>query len=43
MLPLWLTFEQALELGGNVRKGERDETVVYASRITRTASAIRVA
>ena len=34
--PLWLTFKQALELGGNVRKGERGELVVYADRITRT-------
>jgi antirestriction protein ArdC len=34
--PLWLTFKQALELGGNVRKGEHGELVVYANRITRT-------
>jgi antirestriction protein ArdC len=34
--PLWLTFKQALELGGNVRKGETGEFVVYADRITRT-------
>jgi antirestriction protein ArdC len=34
--PIWLTFKQALELGGNVRKGERGELVVYANRITRT-------
>jgi antirestriction protein ArdC len=34
--PLWLTFKQALELGGNVRKGERGELVVYANRLTRT-------
>ena len=34
--PLWLTFRQALELGGNVRKGEHGELVVYANRITRT-------
>jgi hypothetical protein len=34
--PLWLTFKQALELGGNVRKGERGALVVYADRITRT-------
>ncbi|QFT34120.1 DNA primase TraC [Labrenzia sp. THAF82] len=26
----WLTFRQALSLGGNVRKGERGTTVVYA-------------
>jgi antirestriction protein ArdC len=34
--PLWLTFKQALELGGNVRKGETGELIVYADRITRT-------
>jgi hypothetical protein len=34
--PLWLTFKQALELGGNVKKGEHGELVVYANRITRT-------
>jgi antirestriction protein ArdC len=34
--PLWLTFKQALELGGHVRKGESGELVVFASAITRT-------
>ncbi len=34
--PLWLTFKQAQELGGHVKKGERGELVVYADRITRT-------
>ena len=34
--PIWLTFKQALELGGAVRKGERGELVVYANSITRT-------
>ncbi len=34
--PLWLTFKQALEMGGAVRKGETGELVVYANRITRT-------
>ena len=34
--PLWLTFKQAQELGGHVRKGEAGELVVYADRITRT-------
>ena len=34
--PLWLTFKQAIELGGHVRKGETGELVVYADRITRT-------
>ena len=28
----WLTFRQALGLGGNVRKGERGTTVVFADR-----------
>lgn len=28
----WVTFRQALGLGGSVRKGERGTTVVYASR-----------
>jgi antirestriction protein ArdC len=28
----WLTFKQALALGGHVRKGERGTTVVYADR-----------
>ena len=28
----WLTFRQALSLGGAVRKGERGTTVVYADR-----------
>jgi antirestriction protein ArdC len=34
--PLWLTFKQARELGGNVRAGEHGEMVVYADRIQRT-------
>ena len=28
----WLTFRQALSLGGNVRKGERGTTIVYTDR-----------
>ncbi len=28
----WLTFRQALSIGGNVRKGERGTTVVFADR-----------
>lgn len=28
----WLTFRQAIEAGGSVRKGERGTTVVYADR-----------
>jgi antirestriction protein ArdC len=30
----WLTFRQALALGGHVRKGERGTTVVFAHRFT---------
>jgi len=30
----WLTFRQALEAGGSVRKGERGTGVVYADRFT---------
>jgi len=29
--PKWLTFKQALEAGGNVRKGEKGNMVVYVS------------
>ncbi|OXC78638.1 ArdC family protein [Caballeronia sordidicola] len=32
----WMTFKQALELGGNVRKGERGSLVVYANKIHKT-------
>jgi hypothetical protein len=31
----WMTFKQALELGANVRKGEKGSLVVYANSITR--------
>lgn len=34
--PTWMTFRQALALGGHVRKGETGSTVVYANRVTRT-------
>ncbi len=33
--PIWLTYKQALEVGGNVRKGEKGALVVYADRFTR--------
>lgn len=39
----WLTFRQALEAGGNVRKGERGTTVVYADRFTPEAEKERAA
>lgn len=34
--PMWMTFRQAQELGGTVRKGEQGATVVFASRFTKT-------
>ncbi|MFN7028590.1 MAG: ArdC family protein [Sphingopyxis sp.] len=39
----WLTFRQALDAGGNVRKGERGTTVVYADRFVPKGEADRVA
>ncbi|WP_454659137.1 ArdC family protein [Bosea beijingensis] len=32
----WMTFKQAVESGGHVRKGESGSTVIYASRFTKT-------
>jgi antirestriction protein ArdC len=37
----WLTFRQAVEAGGGVRKGERGTTVVYADRFTPEAEKAR--
>ncbi|MEZ0018211.1 ArdC family protein [Sinorhizobium fredii] len=34
--PIWMTFRQALELGGHVRKGEKGSPVVYANSIVKT-------
>ncbi|MCW8060490.1 ArdC family protein [Agrobacterium tumefaciens] len=34
--PYWMTFKQALELGGHVRKGESGTTVVYAGSFSKT-------
>jgi antirestriction protein ArdC len=34
--PLWMTYKQAQELGGHVKKGERGSLVVYANKLTRT-------
>ncbi|MCB1385163.1 MAG: DUF1738 domain-containing protein [Hyphomicrobiales bacterium] len=34
--PIWMTFKQALELGGCVRKGEKASPVVYANTIVKT-------
>ncbi|AMK19606.1 antirestriction protein ArdC [Sphingobium sp. MI1205] len=39
----WLTFRQAQEAGGCVRKGERGQTVVYADRFTPEAEKERAA
>lgn len=33
--PYWLTFQQAKELGGSVRKGEKGSPVVYVSTFTK--------
>lgn len=34
--PIWMTFRQALELGGHVRKGEKGSPVVYANSVTKS-------
>lgn len=34
--PIWMTFKQAQEFGGHVRKGEKGSLVVYANTITKT-------
>jgi antirestriction protein ArdC len=34
--PIWMTFKQAIELGGCVRKGEKGSPVVYANTMSRT-------
>jgi antirestriction protein ArdC len=34
--PVWMTFKQALDLGGCVRKGEKGSLTVYADKITRS-------
>ena len=34
--PYWLTFRQALELKGHVRKGETGSVVVYSKQLTKT-------
>ena len=39
----WLTFRQALDLGGNVRMGERGTTVCYADRFIPKAEIERAA
>ena len=34
--PIWMTYKQSQELGGQVRKGEHGSLVVYANSITKT-------
>lgn len=34
--PYWMTYNQAADLGGHVRKGEKGTTVVYASTFKKT-------
>ena len=34
--PKWMTYRQAVELGGHVRKGEHGSLIVYADTITKT-------
>jgi antirestriction protein ArdC len=36
--PLWLTYKQAAELGGQVRKGEHGSLVVYADKFTKAST-----
>jgi antirestriction protein ArdC len=35
--PLWMTYKQAADLGGQVRKGEKGSLVVYADTITKSS------
>jgi antirestriction protein ArdC len=37
--PIWMTYRQATELQGQVRKGEHGSLVVYADRVLRTETA----
>jgi antirestriction protein ArdC len=34
--PIWMTFKQAIDLGGCVRRGEKGSLTIYADTITRT-------
>jgi antirestriction protein ArdC len=36
--PIFMTFKQAIDLGGGVRKGEKGNLVVYADSLTRTGT-----
>jgi antirestriction protein ArdC len=33
--PLWLTYKQATEAGGNVRKGEKSTVIIYVNHVER--------
>jgi len=33
---VWMTYRQALEYGGQVRKGQKGTTIVYANKLTKT-------
>ncbi len=33
--PIWMTFKQAIDLGGSVRKGEKGSLTAFADKITR--------
>jgi antirestriction protein ArdC len=37
----WLTFRQALTLGGSIRKGEKGTTIVYADRVAPRRERVR--
>ena len=34
--PIWMTYKQAQALGGQVRKGSKGETIVYADKLRRS-------
>ncbi len=34
--PIWMTFRQAMQFGGHVRKGEKGAPVVYADKLVRS-------
>ena len=36
--PIWMTYNQAKELGAQVKKGEHGSLVVYANTFTKTAT-----
>ena len=38
--PIWMTYRQAQEIGGHVRKGETGALVVYADKLVRTETTL---